>query len=145
MNRLEQSLQVMDRKNTDVSAKGVDWHVDHSLKVINGVLNAMEASDPKNYKGKTNLIKMYVMTTGKIPRGKAKAPKKVSPPEDIDREKVKEQFDKAQHHLKHLDEIHPDQFSPHPIFGDLKKKKALKFLGIHTRHHLKIIDDILQS
>lgn len=42
--------------------------------------------------------------------------------------------------LASLDE---NQFFTHTLFKQLNKKQTLKFLGLHTNHHLKIVKDIL--
>jgi hypothetical protein len=34
---------------------------------------------------------------------------------------------------------------PHPFFGILNKKETDNFLALHTKHHLMIIKDILET
>ena len=44
-----------------------------------------------------------------------------------------------------LENISKDHYFEHPFFGKIKRKETIRFLEIHTNHHLKIIDDILKS
>ena len=44
-----------------------------------------------------------------------------------------------------LKSVSNDHYFEHPYLGKLKKKDTIRFLEIHTNHHLKIIDDILKS
>jgi hypothetical protein len=38
-----------------------------------------------------------------------------------------------------------EQYFHHPFFGHLKLNKTIKFLEIHTNHHLQIIHEIIHS
>jgi hypothetical protein len=38
-----------------------------------------------------------------------------------------------------------DKYFDHPYFGNLRLNKTIKFLEIHTKHHLEIINDIIKK
>ena len=46
--------------------------------------------------------------------------------------------------ITYLKDCEANQYFMHPFFGQLNKKQTIKFLEIHTEHHLKIIRDILK-
>lgn len=140
---LRENLKYADKQLQSVSAKGVDWHIYHSLLVISGVCYLLKQSNPKDYKPKINLLKLVIMTTGVIPRGKARSPKEVLPPEQIGTKETINLFSKVEVQLKELESLDKNHFYSHHIFGDLNLSKSVKFLSIHIRHHLKIIRDII--
>lgn len=142
---LKENFKHGSKQVTSVSTKGIDWHVHHSLLVINGVCYLLMQSDPKDYQPKFNFLKQVIMTTGVIPRGKAKSPKEVMPPEKIDPQETQKLFSKVESQLKALENLNKNHFYTHHIFGDLNLNKSLKFLGIHTNHHLKIMRDIMAA
>ena len=57
---------------------------------------------------------------------------------------IKEIIQEARLSLDSLFKAQKNQYFTHPIFGDLQLRKAIKFLGVHTNHHEKIIRDILK-
>lgn len=63
-----------DSLNPKVSKVHVAWHLDHSLKTINKTSEAMEASNPNDYKTTFSLSRILVFTSGTIPRGVAESP-----------------------------------------------------------------------
>jgi hypothetical protein len=111
------------------------------IKIVKGI----ERSDPAAYKPKRSLAKFIVYTFNMIPRGRAKAPGSVRPPDQISIELIQEHFANAHDSLKTLEFLSKDHYFEHPYFGDVNLKSAIKFLNIHTKHHLKIIDDILKT
>lgn len=134
-----------DHRNTNVSQVTVGWQLDHALRVIIGVIKMLKASDPKQYKWKFSLSKIYIMSRGVIPRGVGKAPKSVrSKQQEFEMSYLEELVLAAKEELRDLDSIHSKAFFEHPYFGKMKKKETLKFIGIHTEHHLKIMRDILK-
>jgi Protein of unknown function (DUF1569) len=131
--------------NPSISASSVGWHIDHSLMVINQIIGAVEASNPAEYKWSFNLKRLVIFTTGKIPRGKAKAPKAVIPENAFDEIAVKAKMEKALYKLGKLNELSSNHFFIHPFFGHLNVKATKRMLALHTDHHLAIIKDIVAS
>ena len=152
MKSLEKVLKDLENKiahqnafNEKVSKSDVAWHIDHSLKVILAVTEALKKSNPTEYQWKFNFKRQLVYTLGFIPRGKGKAPKAVQSFEEITTESIEQQFKKAAVALGELQQLDKNSNFQHPYFGSLNLKPTLKFLKIHTHHHLKIIDDILKK
>jgi hypothetical protein len=121
-----------------------NWHIEHTLLVINGITNTLEKSDPSKYNWSFRPIKYLVFTLNKIPRGKGKSPKVVSPTETITKDSLQNHFDRTRLKVEALNRIPKSHFFPHPYFGNLRLKQAKKFIEIHTNHHLLIINDIVK-
>ncbi len=128
-----------------VSSKGTYWHIDHSLKAIIAISTALTESNPKKYSLEFSLSRIYIFSRRSIPRGVGKAPKVVLPPEEISSSLLEDQFSVLETLLTKLDNADSKQFFKHPYFGKLNKRRTCIFLRIHTRHHLKIIRDILKT
>ncbi|WP_281239901.1 DUF1569 domain-containing protein [Flavobacterium praedii] len=143
LKELENNIPNQDSTNLLVSKSTVGWHIEHTLLTLNLVVSAIEKSDPGLYKHKFSLIRMLIMTTKKIPRGKAKAPKMVQPTSNFDIVTLKNHLEKAKINIRKLDTFDTNKYFEHPYFGPLKLKPTIRFLEIHTHHHLKIINDIV--
>jgi hypothetical protein len=142
--QLENHISNFEKTNPKVSNSTVGWQIDHCLLVINGIIGQIEISDPLKYQPKWTFPKFMVFTTGKIPRGKAKAPKVVIPTQVATQEELLAKLAVAKNNILKLDSFSENQFFNHPFFKDLNVKQTKKFLTIHTKHHLKIIEDILK-
>ena len=142
--QLENHIPNLDKTNSKVSNSTVGWQIDHCLLVINGIIEQLEISNPKEYQPKWNFPKFMVFTTGKIPRGKAKAPKVVIPTQVATQEELKDKLETAKNNILKLISFSENSFFKHPFFMDLNVMQTEKFLVIHTQHHLKIIQDILR-
>lgn len=142
--QLENHIPNLDKTNSKVSNSTVGWQIDHSLLVINGIVEQLEISNPNEFQPKWNFPKFMVFTTGKIPRGKAKAPKVVIPIHVATQEELKAKLQAAKNNILKLNSFSENSFFKHPFFKDLNVKQTEKFLVIHTKHHLKIIQDILR-
>ncbi len=145
LNTIEKYLVHRDSLNTEVSKVAVAWHLDHSLKVINGICDTLQASDPKKYKKKFNVPRLFSFTFGFIPRGRAQSPKSVLPPDTIKTGDIVKQLALARDKMVGLDALDEKTNFRHPVFDRLNKKQAKRFIEIHTRHHLKIVKDILKE
>jgi hypothetical protein len=145
LNQLEHYISKNETINLQVSQSTVGWQIEHSLLTINGVVSAVHKSNPKDYHWKFSLIKIMVLATKKIPRGKAKAPKVVVPKADITCVDLEQHLAKARDTVKSLELVSKDHYFEHPYFGKLKLKETIRFLEIHTTHHLNIIEDIVNT
>ncbi|SCY17483.1 Protein of unknown function [Nonlabens sp. Hel1_33_55] len=144
--QLESYFEKGDLVAPSVSAQGIYWHVDHSLRILEGVPEMMRQSKPEDYKPKSSLIKFVIMNTGWMPRGKGKSPKHVLPEDHLlDKEHIARRMDHAFHQINTIKDLDDDSFMRHPLFGSLNKKETVKFLTIHTNHHLKIMRDIVNK
>ena len=148
---LEKKLELMEtfipdfeKLNSKISKVSVGWHLDHSLKVINGVINTLQTSDISLYKNNFTLIGKIFFTIGHFPKGRAKAPKRVMPPDVILREDILSQINTAKERIHQISSLDDNAYFQHPIFGNINRKRVVRFLEIHTNHHLKIIKDILK-
>jgi hypothetical protein len=141
--QLENNLEHSKKENTLISTSPVEWHIDHTLRVINGITKNLLTSKKEDYKWKFNFARTLVFTLNTIPRGKAKAPKVVTAQKPITNEDILKQLTEAKLNIQQLKNAQPKQNFIHPYFGMLQVKQTIKFLKIHTNHHLKIIKDIV--
>lgn len=142
---IENAIPFYGQHQKSVSAKNVAWHLDHSLKVINSVCEALKTSNPENYKSTFGFIKFYIFLRGSIPRGKATAPKSVVSYNEILKSDLEMQMAAAKINLLEIKNLPANSHFQHPYFGKLSLKKSQRFLEIHTNHHLAIVNDILKK
>ena len=141
---VENYIPQRDRLNTEVSKVDVAWQLDHILKTINRITEAIEKSNPENYSSSTNAMRILSLTAGYIPRGRAQSPDIVKPPDNILTEDLLQQIKEARANIEKLKQLDENSYFNHFVFGDLKKAHTIRFLEVHTKHHLKIIKDILK-
>jgi hypothetical protein len=133
-----------NQSNSAISEAAVGWHIEHSLLVIKQITATVAQSEPKLYKSKFNVKRFFVFLTKTIPRGKAQAPKVVIPVDEITIETLQASLKNTYQAITYLKDCEEHQYFMHPFFGQLNKKQTIKFLAIHTEHHLKIVRDILK-
>lgn len=141
---IKKYIPYAEKHNSAVSKSNVAWQLDHSLKVINAIALSLKKSNPENYKPKFSIQKHFIIFFGFIPRGKARAPKEVNYSNEISIESLHKQVEQAENLIKEVEKLPASSFFHHPLFGDLDLKTSLKFMGIHTKHHIKIVKDILK-
>ena len=129
-----------------VSAASVGWHLAHVLLVLQGILEALKKSDPAEYQWTFNwrCCDLDGPRSHEIPRGKARAPKSAHPKTEITEEGLRDQLAAVNQALQGFEELTKHHFFVHPFFEKLNKPTTLLFLRIHTKHHLKIVQAIMQ-
>jgi len=152
MQRLEKEFAALHdyaRKSTlfrpELSAWTIGMHVEHTAKVIHRISNALAASTSPAPKAKWSLARFFVLTSGRIPRGKGKAPEPTIPNHALSGEELLKMLDEAQRSVLIAEKVDRGCWFTHPRFGVLKRDQALRFVRIHTRHHLQIIKEIAQA
>jgi len=143
--QIEITLPHWEKQNTTISQATIGWQLDHSLLVINGVMAQLAKSNPKDYQWRPNWKRAYFKLRQNIPRGKANAPKPVRPAEIITIEGLQTKLTLAQKNIILLQSLPNNSYFTHPYFGDLNLKAAIWFLKLHTQHHLKIVNDIINK
>lgn len=145
ISKIEVYIPKKDIRNDAVSKSDIGWQLDHALKVFIEVSEWTANSNPDDYKWNFNLMRLVMFPLCYIPRGKGKAPKYVLPPEIITTEALNSQLQTVKNQITILNDLPKGVYFKHYIFGMLSKKQTLRFLEIHTKHHLKIVSDILKE
>ena len=121
-------------------------HVDHSVKVMSSVITRL--LDLNAERGRPfNFIGRLILLFGWIPRGRGRAPTRLRGARAT-REELSAALDALAAQLSRLETAHlePNRgpIVPHPVFGGLTPPQAVRFAAIHTKHHLKIVSDLLR-
>ena len=144
LDNLEAQIANYSILNKAVSEGNVGWHIVHSCLVIDSVCGAVCKSDDTKFIKKFSFKAFLVLLVNSFPRGKAKAPSFTMPSEQLSPASVLQSIQTSRKSIEALAKADKNQYFTHPIFGDLNTEQTIKFLGVHTNHHLKIIKDILK-
>ncbi len=145
IDQLESYIPDFEKTNSAVSNATIGWQIDHSLLVINGVIDELKNSNPSTYKWKFNKYRILIQITNTIPRGKVRVPKSVKPIDIATIEELKTKLEIARMNIADIATFNVKSYFTHPFFGDLDLKATIWFLKLHTKHHLKIIEDMLKT
>ena len=145
LDQIERHIPNHEKINETVSHSTIGWQLDHSLLVINGVVEQLKNSNPENYRWQFKWIRLVIQITNTIPRGKVRVPKSVKPIGVSGAEELKAKLAQARKAISELETLDKNSYFTHPFFGDLNLKSAVWFLKLHTHHHLKIVNDIISK
>ena len=143
IDELEAWIPERDRFCESVSGWTVGMQVHHALQVIESVAVMVAESEPGAKKPGFSFWRTVTMVTGRIPRGRAKAPKGVRPPEQPSLDELERMARVARESLQRLVDADPESYFNHHIFGVVQRDPAIRFVDIHSRHHLRIIKEIV--
>lgn len=123
-------------------------HLDHTIKVTASIVNRLLDRDARRGERPLTFIGRLVLLFGWIPRGAGRSPERVRGtrcnPAELHASLAKLEEQLALLTADHLDDARGG-IVPHPRFGDLAPNVALRFARIHTRHHLRIVEDIFKA
>ncbi len=143
--QLENKIPKIGLVSPQISQGSVGWHIEHALLVINSIISNLQQSNPSEYQWKFNFIRTLILTTQKIPRGRVQSPKSVQPKTDFNAETLKIHIAETKEKINALETLEQNHFFVHPFFGKLNLKPTIRFLAIHTKHHIHIINDIVRK
>lgn len=141
------------RSRATISAWSPAHHLMHIVKsneVIQRYVHAICSSDSSGARGgRASPIGFTMLMLGRIPRRAAQAEPSIQPPEHIDAGELRLAWEESEAAVRRLDDLiatlplHTGRRS-HYVFGSLTATQWLRFSVIHTRHHLRIIRDVLE-
>jgi len=147
---LETKLAVCDVYEIEVSAWSVANHLEHVLRAHIAILQQIEkhfSHEPEKGKRLT-LLGRFVLLFGRFPKGFAKAPN-LSAPRGCTESELRDYLTEFEATCERLQQNIPELTKshyafPHPFFGQMSIKQWLRLIEVHTRHHLRIIENILE-
>lgn len=125
-----------------VSKWSVGMHLHHCCLAMAGVCKALASADAPPPEKKSSMAASIIFSSGRIPRGSAKASDTVIPRPDFSRSELLELLDACERGLREANGLDSSAWFEHSFFGVLTRDKALKFVRMHNDHHLKIIADV---
>jgi hypothetical protein len=125
-----------------VSAWSIGMHVHHCGLVMTAVTRALIASTPPEPRSRPSLLARAIFATGRIPRGRGRAPQAVIPERDAPSATLVELLDESERLLTQAASLDSPAWFKHFVFGPLDRDKTIRFIRMHNQHHLRIIDDI---
>lgn len=129
----------------DVSKWSVGMHVQHCGLAMNVVLQALVSSEGSPPRSRFNPITSAIFLTGRIPRGRGRSPEQAIPDDGVTPDELETILDDSERWLGEASQVSADHWFRHFAFGVLDRDRTLKFLRIHNRHHLRIVQDILRA
>ena len=138
----------LNSKAEKISTWSVGDHCDHTLLVARRILESVrenqEVAGPP-----LKLMGRVVLATRFIPRGKAKSPASVLP-QARERELLEAELETVRAVLAQIVSSvellrSKKRVFQHPMLGAMTASEALEFAEIHTRHHLRIVRDIVKA
>jgi hypothetical protein len=128
-----------------VSRWSVGMHVHHVSLAMIEVCRSLVESEPPPPRSRFRILTWAVLTVGRIPRGRAESPDPALPREGIGPEELSALLDDCDAWMSRAERAMPGQWFRHFVFGVLDRDRTLQFLEVHNRHHLRIVQDILDA
>ncbi len=128
-----------------VSEWSIGMHVHHCGLAMMRVCQSLVASTPPTPRSRFSFLTAIVFLSGRIQRGRGRSPDVVLPRQDVSPAELLTLLDRAERILTEANDLDPKAWFRHFAFGVLDRDKALRFIHIHNRHHLRIISDIVAT
>ena len=129
----------------EVSKWSAGMHVHHCCLATIEVCQSLVSSNPPPPPSPFSLVTSVIFLTGRIPRGRGKSPEQVIPRAGIWTNELEGLLQESERMLEAARQVSPDHWFRHFAFGVLDRDRTLKFIGIHNRHHARIVQDILRA
>ena len=145
LSALREAASSSDIMAPEVSGWTVGMHVQHCCLTMIGVCRVLIDSAPPLPDRRFSLLTTLIFLAGRIPRGRAQAPKQVLPVAGVSGDQLVALLDESEQLLESVRAARADSWFRHFRFGVLDRDQTLKFIGIHNGHHSRIISDILAA
>ena len=128
-----------------VSHWSVGMQIHHCCLAMIEICQSLIDSKPPPPPARWSLVTSIVFLSGRIPRGRGKAPEVALPKENVSADELVSVLDRSEQLLKQASQLDRDRWFKHFAFGILDRDKSLKLMRIHNRHHLRIVADIVAA
>jgi hypothetical protein len=142
---LRQSVDHADVSVASVSHWSVGMQIHHCCLATAAICQSLIDSKPPPPRRRWSPITSIVFLSGRIPRGRGKAPEVALPKQDISTDELVPLLDRSEQLLEQVSQLDRSRWFKHFAFGILDRDKSLKLLRIHNRHHLRIVADIVAA
>ncbi|MEM8883064.1 MAG: DinB family protein [Planctomycetota bacterium] len=144
---LAEAENLLDHPNLRTPRDG--WnaaqHLEHlSIAAVRSLkaVHVIQAGQGETREGKADVIGRRILRSGRIPAG-AEAPQPTRPTEEGDLDRARANLATCRGWLAELPPTGlADGAMPHPLLGLFDGNEWLRFVAVHTRHHLALIDDL---
>ena len=133
------------KANPSISSWSVGMQIHHSLLATMRISQSLIDSKPADKRQSFNFLRSIILLTGKIPRGRGKAPKPSIPNRGITENELTQLVPNAKTLLESALHTAPKSWWEHFAFGIMYRDTAIKFIHVHNRHHISIISDIIST
>ncbi|NND71403.1 MAG: hypothetical protein HKN43_07475 [Rhodothermales bacterium] len=149
---LDMEPGLLTTRAASVSDWSVCMQIEHvclaNKMVTSGLLAIATSGTGASRSGNINRLGLILLGRGVIPRGKADAPDQYRPDPESNLDSVRLLFEEVNGRLhkigEHLDSIAAIREGfEHPYFGILPAPVWIRFMHVHSLHHIKIVRDIL--
>ncbi len=139
--RMRTLVQRAQERDEAVSGWTVGDHLEHICTVAAGFGVVLITGRGPVFEAAMPEARHMVLSDGHIPRGKIKAPPAASPKGLASIDAYTRMLDKTLTRLKSAAQQPDERTADHPLLGTMTRDEVLRFVVVHTAHHLGIIDD----
>ena len=140
---------VIFRSVPDFSAWSAADHLVHLARTNTQIIRSVnQLLEGRGSEGAPTRLGAFLLLAGGIPRKRAQADPAIHPPSQLDRGQARVIWGESVDHLTALRGRLPEisraraRFK-HQIFGLLSAAEWTRFAAVHTRHHLRIAEDVV--
>lgn len=124
------------------------YHIAEVNTVVGkSLIRLSQSEEDQDADRRASITGVSILATGFIPRGRGNTPARLQAPPDLSRSALQSAVTKSRSCLEDVETLLALLQSrkgriQHPYFGYLRASQWVRFLNIHTAHHLKIVRDI---
>lgn len=131
----------------EVSGWSAGEHLDHCAKVTASILHVLAKDEPIDLRP-VSAVGRLILEIDWIPRGKGRSPEKLRGAV-VDARELDALWMAAEALLAQISAAPPrERTRPllrHPVFGGLNATQSMRFAGVHSHHHLRIVREVARA
>jgi hypothetical protein len=132
-------------RSKHISDWSIGQHIEHVAKATSAFAVTLLRHRSSNLPLDESPLKSVLLERGVFPRGVVEAPEITLPDEKTDQGVLEIYLLKTHNRISKLQDLPPDAAADHHYLGTMQRDEAIAFMGIHLRHHISIIEDILEA